>query len=284
MAKEQKKPTCGIIMPIGAMPPTYDSAHWSDVRSIINSAAEKAGFYPQIVSDSFEDDVIQSRIIKNLYENEVVVCDVSGVNPNVMFELGMRITFNKPVIAITDDFDDLPFDTKIIEHIKYPRDLHIHQTNKFIDDLASKIKLLHGKHKEGKYKTPLDSLGPFEVFTPSTQQVPAEKYIADGIDNILKRMAQLERDVRRNKEVGHIWPAALAKEKNSLTLTLRSKDEFEEHHIDELIKQVDGIRSVTFAGNSVTIQVERDGMSTVELLRLVPDTLGDLHLTSIEVD
>ena len=190
-AAAEANPICGIIMPIAAMP-GYEPNHWPDVRRVIESAIVKAGMTPQIVSDSFESDVIQSRIINNLYYNPVVVCDVSGLNPNVMFELGMRITFKQPVVIITDSYDSIPFDTKIIEHLGYPRDLHIHKTSDFIEKLADKIKQLHEQKKSNSYTSFIEAFGTFEVLEPTKKVVPADQLILDRLDRI-ERNQQLSR-------------------------------------------------------------------------------------------
>lgn len=189
-AKDEAKPICGIIMPIAAMPPKYDASHWIDVRRVIDAAIIKAGMTPQIVSDSFEGDVIQRRIISNLYDNPVVVCDVSGLNPNVMFELGMRITFKQPVIIITDDFATIPFDTKVIEHLGYPRDLHIHQTNEFIDKLADRVKRLHEQKKDKSFRSFIEEFGTFEVLEPTKKVVEADQLILDRLDRIERNMVR----------------------------------------------------------------------------------------------
>lgn len=148
---------------------------------------------PQIVSDSFETDVIQRRIVHNLYENPVVVCDVSGLNPNVMFELGMRLTFMKPVVIVTDDLKRIPFDTGVIEHLAYPRDLHIHKTQEFIEQLTEKVKLLHAQVAAGKFKPFLETFGKFEVFQPSTESVPADRFIAERLEDLTRTVRRLER-------------------------------------------------------------------------------------------
>ncbi|WP_323810215.1 hypothetical protein [Sphingobium baderi] len=190
-AKEEAKPICGIIMPIAAMPPKYDAAHWIDVRRVIDAAIIKADMTPQIVSDSFEGDVIQRRIISNLYDNPVVICDVSGLNPNVMFELGMRITFKQPVIIITDDFATIPFDTKVIEHLGYPRDLHIHHTTDFIEKLADRIRRLHEQKKSETFKSFIEEFGTFEVLEPTKKIVEADQLILDRLDRLDRRITSM---------------------------------------------------------------------------------------------
>lgn len=52
-------------------------------------------------------------IIEPIYNADIVIADLTGLNPNVMYELGVAHTFNKKTIVITkDDLSDLPFDLK----------------------------------------------------------------------------------------------------------------------------------------------------------------------------
>ncbi len=56
---------------------------------------------------------ILKDIIQPIYEADVVIADLTGLNPNVMYELGIAHTFNKKTITITqDDLSKLPFDLK----------------------------------------------------------------------------------------------------------------------------------------------------------------------------
>lgn len=52
-------------------------------------------------------------IVEPIYKADVVIADLTGLNPNVMYELGIAHTFNKKTIVITkDDLSKLPFDLK----------------------------------------------------------------------------------------------------------------------------------------------------------------------------
>ena len=73
-------------------------------------------------SDDFEfsnagDEGNQQNILKDiiqpLYEADIVIADLTGLNANVMYELGLAHSFNKKTIVITqDDLSKLPFDLK----------------------------------------------------------------------------------------------------------------------------------------------------------------------------
>jgi hypothetical protein len=139
-----ERPICGIVMPISLIDGCAE-AHWAEVLDIVRTAAENAGFDANLVSSADDVGIIQKRIIQNLYENPIVVCDVSARNPNVMFELGLRLAFDKPAIIIKDDKTGYNFDTSPIEHLEYPRDLRFSRIADFKETLAEKIQATRKK-------------------------------------------------------------------------------------------------------------------------------------------
>lgn len=146
-------------MPISAID-GCDERHWVDVKDIIFKAAHDAETTPQLVSDDIEVGIIQKRIVQNLYDNPIVICDISGRNPNVMLELGMRLAFDKPVIVVKDDKTSYSFDSSPIEHVTYPRDLRYQSVLAFQVILKEKISaMLKGKNENSFLK----SFGDFKV-------------------------------------------------------------------------------------------------------------------------
>lgn len=56
---------------------------------------------------------ILADIIMPIYRADIVLADLTGLNPNVMYELGIAHSFNKKTIVITrDNLETLPFDLK----------------------------------------------------------------------------------------------------------------------------------------------------------------------------
>ena len=116
---------CGIIMPISPID-GCTAEHWAEVKEIIKDEVESIvdlKFTAKLVSDADDIGVIQKRIVQGVYNSDKIVCDVSAKNSNLLFELGMRLAFDKPTVIIKDDKTDYSFDTSIIEHLAYPRDL-----------------------------------------------------------------------------------------------------------------------------------------------------------------
>jgi hypothetical protein len=53
----------------------------------------------------------------------LVIAECTGRNPNVFYELGIAHTLAKPVVLITQDINDIPFDLRHLRHIEYSNTL-----------------------------------------------------------------------------------------------------------------------------------------------------------------
>jgi hypothetical protein len=185
------KPKCGLIMPISSIDGCTEQ-HWTDVKEILHEAIQSAGFEPNLVSNADDIGIIQKTIIQNIYDNPIIVCDVSGKNPNVMFELGMRLAFDKPTIIVKDDKTSYSFDTSPIEHLTYPRDLRFNKIVEFKKDLSEKIKGTIKKSKEDKnFSTFLKHFGKFTVAKLETTEVSQEQYVIEEIRDLRYLMQRI---------------------------------------------------------------------------------------------
>lgn len=183
---------CGIIMPIAPMLPDYDATHWSRVKSILGDAIASADLVPRLVSESEEVGVIHGQIVQNLYDDEIVVCDVSGKNPNVMFELGMRLAFDKPTIIVQDDSNGYSFDIGPIKHIGYRKDQRFDDVEDFKDKVKTAITATLAKKQADQNFSPF--LKHFGQFTPKT----VEGHEIPQADYIMKKLASIEGVLRHN--------------------------------------------------------------------------------------
>ncbi|MBK8127665.1 MAG: hypothetical protein IPK53_01635 [bacterium] len=97
-----------------------DRDHFTHVyECLFRPAIEAAGFEP-IPPSSRGSEIIQADIIHNLEDSDLVLCDISILNPNVFFELGVRTALNKPVCLLRDSLtENIPFDTGMINHYTY---------------------------------------------------------------------------------------------------------------------------------------------------------------------
>lgn len=91
---------CFVIMPFSERLSNRPRGFFEEVfDSLIKPAAEAAGF-DVLTANKDGSDVIQSTIINELIDADLVVADLTDHNPNVLFELGVRMAQEKPVAII----------------------------------------------------------------------------------------------------------------------------------------------------------------------------------------
>lgn len=205
-SRKQQLKRCGIVMPISSFG-EYTTQHWTEVRDVLDRSISEADFDPAPVWERSETDIIQGRIVRNLYELPVAVCDISGLNPNVMFELGLRLAFKKPVIIIVDQITRIPFDTNSIEHMIYDGTLHFQKTEGFIADLSKRITDLDKASSNGDYVAFIDTFGSFSTFKPNPKNVEIDEFIVGKLDSITSQLTQLRYENQMMRQV--LYPDAM---------------------------------------------------------------------------
>jgi len=197
--KFQSKPKCGIIRPISAMGETYPEKHWQEIADILDEVVKGAGFESNLVSNGSAVDVIQTRIVQNLYHYPLVICDVSGANANVMFELGLRLAFDKATISIKDRETGYNFDTSPIEHINYPRDLHYPSIIEFKHELKEKfLSTFEAQQGEG-YSPFLKRFGGLVPRKLDEKEVSGREYIEAIFRKITDKMDDISIQLERQR-------------------------------------------------------------------------------------
>lgn len=89
-----------VAMPFSEKTSSYPKGYFDEVlKHLITPAAVKANFNARTTKKA-GSEVIQSTIVNDLDSADLVIVDLTEHNPNVLFELGMRIAFNKPVCLI----------------------------------------------------------------------------------------------------------------------------------------------------------------------------------------
>jgi hypothetical protein len=136
---------CFIIMPIttsSELSSKYggDKEHFKHVLDyLFVPALEKVGYKP-IPPSASGADVIHAEIIRSLETADLVLCDMSTLNPNVFFELGIRTAVDKPVSLVKDQLTaTVPFDTTLINYHTYDHSLTPWTMNNEIQALSDHL-------------------------------------------------------------------------------------------------------------------------------------------------
>lgn len=114
---------CFVIMPISDVN-GYPEGHFDLVyKNIICPSCKQAGYSPFRADEDRAANMIQLEILRKLLDAPLVICDLSTRNPNVLFELGIRQAFDKPVVLIQEEGTPNIFDISTIRYLEYKKEM-----------------------------------------------------------------------------------------------------------------------------------------------------------------
>jgi hypothetical protein len=107
--------TCFVMMP-------FADPLGKHYELIYKPAIEKAKLSAvRADSDIFGTGKIIDQILVGISGAKVLVAELTGRNPNVFYELGVAHALKKPVVLVSADEQDVPFDVKHIRVITYDK-------------------------------------------------------------------------------------------------------------------------------------------------------------------
>jgi hypothetical protein len=161
---------CFVIAPIGEE--NSDTRRRSDqvLRHIITPAANSCG-YEVIRADGIADPgVITSQVLQHIMNDELVVADLTGHNPNVFYELAVRHAWSKPFVQLIEADEIIPFDIANVRTV--PVNHHdLDSVDKCKRDLVEQIRALEAS--DGPVDTPISIAMDLQQLRHSTN--PLEK-------------------------------------------------------------------------------------------------------------
>ena len=76
-----------------------------------------------IRADEIDDEgLITNQIIEHLIDDDLVVADLTGLNPNVFYEIAVRHAARKPIVHLITSDQEIPFDVANMRAIQYALD------------------------------------------------------------------------------------------------------------------------------------------------------------------
>lgn len=195
VSQEKSKPICFVIMPISDVH-GYEPGHFGRVyEHILKPAIIAAGYLPVRADDTIKTDYIVVGIIQKIVESEMVICDFSARNPNVMYELGIRHAFNKPVALIKDRRTDKVFDIQGLRYVEYDDSLRIDTVQKDISKITGTIRETATAGAKG-----VNSVVQLAGITAAV--IPEKRQVSGDTQLILSAIAALERRVENVETKG----------------------------------------------------------------------------------
>jgi hypothetical protein len=100
-----------VMMPFN---PSFD-----DVYAAIQRTAKTVGLRCLRADDIWENPSVIQDVVSLIDQSNIVICDCTGRNPNVFYEIGIAHTLGRDVILITQVKEDIPFDLSHLRFVQY---------------------------------------------------------------------------------------------------------------------------------------------------------------------
>ncbi|MCW4016357.1 MAG: hypothetical protein NWF06_08305 [Candidatus Bathyarchaeota archaeon] len=105
-----KSVPCFIIMPFSQTTDEHTENYWTEhYEYFLKPIIEEIPTLNALRSEPLRGDLIR-EIIKDLVFSPIVVADITDLNPNVFWELGIRQSFKHGTITIAEQGTRIPFD------------------------------------------------------------------------------------------------------------------------------------------------------------------------------
>lgn len=124
----EKKPFVFVLMP-------FSAAFTKRYVEGIKAACESVGVDCERVDEKLLTESILERIYSHIRQADLIVAEMTGLNPNVFYEVGYAHALNKEVILLIRNAGDIPFDLK-----HYPHIVHEGNPSKLRTELEVKIR------------------------------------------------------------------------------------------------------------------------------------------------
>lgn len=123
MANETTKSvkSCFVIAPIGEEGSSERNRSDKIFKYVISPATSKFDYVAERSDHIAKPGIITGQVINRVVADDLVVADLTTMNPNVFYELAIRHAVKKPIIQLIEKGEKIPFDvaasrTIIVDH------------------------------------------------------------------------------------------------------------------------------------------------------------------------
>jgi hypothetical protein len=117
---EIERRRCFVVSAFGA-----DAEEQKRYKQVLRHLVRKVlgDRFEVVRADEIDDEgLITNQIIEHLIEDDLVVADLTGLNPNVFYEVAVRHAARKPIVHLITAGQEIPFDVANMRAVPYALD------------------------------------------------------------------------------------------------------------------------------------------------------------------
>jgi hypothetical protein len=188
---ETAAPIAFVVMP-------FEDGFKPIFTDLIKPALEEAGYVVERADSFIDQRNILAVVVKKIAAADIVVADLTTLNPNVFYELGLAHALRRPTVMIAQSMDSVPFDLRAYRVIVYSTQFNeVHR-------LKTSLKEIAEKHKSGAvvFENPVTDYAPLlsEPISGEEQDLSSEPR-KGFLDFILEVQDATERIARITAEL-----------------------------------------------------------------------------------
>lgn len=136
---------------------------------------------------------ITNQVVQNVLDSKMVIANLTGLNPNVMYELAIRHAIKKPVVCIAEQGTKLPFDITTERTIFYSDDMY--GATRLRSELRDK---LQAALSDKDIDNPIYRAKTESMIIKDIQSSPTKDSKSDLLLYILHRLENIEDAIKSN--------------------------------------------------------------------------------------
>lgn len=246
---------CFFITPIGASDSEIRRSTDGLIRAVLRPLCEELDLDFYVAHEIAAPGSITTQVIQHLVEDELVIANLSLLNPNVMYELAVRHAKRLPVVIIAEEGTLLPFDVSDQRTLFFKNDMA--GVNELASSLVGAVQAaLADKNPDNPIYRAVKHIAIQESATESD----TTKFLARKLEIIEEQLGQI---------IGRSKPATDATTVKKYELKVNGRggnvDEFLESVIS-LSGVITSAVTVTKEGKLIQIDASRVLMPTIDKL------------------
>ena len=112
--------SCFVVTPIGADNSETRRAADGLIKAVIKPILDELDIETYVAHEISDPGSITNQVIKHILEDDLVVANLTELNPNVMYELAVRHCAGRPFVVLAEKETRLPFDIAQERNLKLP--------------------------------------------------------------------------------------------------------------------------------------------------------------------